>query len=269
MRRAPHVLVAVALLLGVASCGSDTLSSDAAAPTSIAPGQEYKLVSDTAVATGFAAVLRNADEAATAAATDPGSAQAKVDELYTEWFKFEGTVRKVDQSAYLDMEGALTDIKLGVSKNDAARVAAGANAFRPLVESYLEEHPAGAAAAAKAAPSVPANAVAVPVLLTDYEISTPNVQPAGPTVFTITNNGKLDHEFVVLRTDIAPQALKVDADGGLEEKQPGVTLVDEHEDINPGATVTLYIPLEPGKYVLLCNTPEHFKHKMYLQLTVS
>jgi uncharacterized cupredoxin-like copper-binding protein len=268
MRRCRNLLLVAALAVSLGACGSDKAATSP--PSGSAAGEKYEIVSDAEVADGFAKVTSLADEAAaTVASSGKDAAQKKVDALYAEWFRFEGTVRKVDQAAYLDMEDALTSVKLGVQKGDATRATAGATALRPLAEAYLKAHPAGSAAVAAVTKVIPKDAATQPVLLTDYEISTPTVAKAGPIVFTITNGGKLDHEFLVLQTDIAPQQLKVDADGNVEEKQPGVTLVDEKEDISPGVSTSLFVNLTPGNYILLCNTPEHFKHKMFLKFVVS
>ena len=88
----------------------------------------------------------------------------------------------------------------------------------------------------------------------------------GSVTFSVTNNGTVMHEFVVLKTDLAEGALPPSADepGKAEE----VGHVDEIEDIAPGTTGTLTVSLEPGKYVLICNEPGHYAAGMHASFTI-
>jgi uncharacterized cupredoxin-like copper-binding protein len=80
---------------------------------------------------------------------------------------------------------------------------------------------------------------------------------AGDVTFNITNNGPDDpHEFVVVRTDLAPDALPTVEDGSVDEAGEGVVVVDEVEEIEVGAEAELTVNLEAGSYVLLCNIVE-------------
>jgi hypothetical protein len=64
--------------------------------------------------------------------------------------------------------------------------------------------------------------------------------PAGDVTFDVTNEGPDDvHEFVVFKTDLAPDALPTVADGSVDEEGEGVELIDEIEDITIGDTPTL------------------------------
>ncbi len=77
---------------------------------------------------------------------------------------------------------------------------------------------------------------------------------AGEVTFQVTNAGPEDvHEFVVLKTDLDPGALPVDANGAVTESGTGMEVVDEIEDIPVGETRSLTVTLAPGKHVLLCN----------------
>ena len=72
--------------------------------------------------------------------------------------------------------------------------------------------------------------------------------------FRVTNKGPEDiHEFVVLKTDLGPGALPVDADGAVTETGAGIEVIGEIEDIPVGQTQDLTVTLVTGKYVLLCN----------------
>jgi hypothetical protein len=80
---------------------------------------------------------------------------------------------------------------------------------------------------------------------------------AGDVTFNITNDGPNDpHEFVVFRTDLAPDALPTSEDGSVDEAGEGLTLIDEVEDIPVGESPTLTVSLDAGSYVLICNIVE-------------
>jgi uncharacterized cupredoxin-like copper-binding protein len=81
--------------------------------------------------------------------------------------------------------------------------------------------------------------------------------PAGDVTFDVTNEGPDDtHEFVVFKTDLAPDALPTAADGSVDEEGEGVMLIDEIEDIAVGDTPTLTVSLDAGSYVFICNIVE-------------
>ena len=78
--------------------------------------------------------------------------------------------------------------------------------------------------------------------------------PAGTVTFHIRNQGPNDpHEFVVIRTDLAPDALPTDERGVVDESAQGIEVVDEVEEIPVGGSATLSVDLDPGNYVLICN----------------
>ena len=77
---------------------------------------------------------------------------------------------------------------------------------------------------------------------------------AGKVTFVVQNVGKLDHSFVVIKTSRAPNALPVNGATADESGKVG-----RIEPFKPGQTRTLTLNLKPGKYVLLCNVPGHYK----------
>ena len=77
--------------------------------------------------------------------------------------------------------------------------------------------------------------------------------PAGHVTFDVTNLGEDMHEFLVIRTDLAPDGLPTEENGSYEEDGPGTVLLDEIEDIEPGDTAELSLELDAGNYVLICN----------------
>lgn len=76
----------------------------------------------------------------------------------------------------------------------------------------------------------------------------------GAVAFAVKNVGKVDHELVVLKTNIAPSKLPVKKGKAAE---PG--RVGRVGPIKPGASRTLTLTLAAGKYVLLCNMPGHYQ----------
>jgi uncharacterized cupredoxin-like copper-binding protein len=78
--------------------------------------------------------------------------------------------------------------------------------------------------------------------------------PAGEIYFLVENAGPVDpHEFVVIRTDLAPGALPVE-EGKVPEDD--IDLVDEIEPFAPGSSASVTLDLEAGSYVFICNIAE-------------
>jgi uncharacterized cupredoxin-like copper-binding protein len=99
--------------------------------------------------------------------------------------------------------------------------------------------------------------------------------PAGDVTFDVTNKGPDDtHEFVVFKTDLAPDALPTVEDGSVDEEGEGVELIDEIEDIAVGDTPTLTVSLDAGNYVFICNIYDeaekeaHYQEGMRVAFTV-
>jgi iron uptake system component EfeO len=109
--------------------------------------------------------------------------------------------------------------------------------------------------ASEPAGSAGAGATTVNVTLQEWAV-VPDAEtaPAGEITFAVTNDGPDDvHEFVILRTDLAPDDLPTDEHGAVDESGEGIELVDEIEDIPVGETQEVTVDLEAGNYVLLCN----------------
>lgn len=266
------ILAVASLTLPACSSSStrETTVPEASSTESAAsvPGETYEIVDDATVAAGFAALTPLLDRTTTQlAAKDTDGAAATVVKAYTLWFTFEGTVRKVDQDRYLDLEDALSSVKSASTSGEADKAKAAAALFSKLSDTYLAAHPSGSAdaqnTAAEAGP-----ATRLEVQLNDYSIATTRSLTPGTYELAIKNNGKLDHEMIVFRTDLDPDALPTKADGAIDEKGNGVTFVDEREDIKPGTTKILRIELPAGKYVLACNVAGHHAKKMELAVTV-
>ena len=97
--------------------------------------------------------------------------------------------------------------------------------------------------------------------------------PAGEVTFDVSNEGTVTHEFVIIRTDLAPDELPTDSDGAVDESSSDIEVVDEIEDLEPGATASVTADLEAGNYVLICNVVDsdfgsHFAAGMSTAFTV-
>jgi uncharacterized cupredoxin-like copper-binding protein len=119
-----------------------------------------------------------------------------------------------------------------------------------------------------ATPPSPAGPTAVQVTLQEWSIvPSATSAAAGAVTFQVKNTGPEDiHEFVVLKTDLDPGALPVDANGAVTEEGAGIEVVDEIEDIPVGQTQTLNVTLQAGKYVLLCNIYSESENEAHYKL---
>lgn len=99
--------------------------------------------------------------------------------------------------------------------------------------------------------------------------------PAGEVKFSIQNRGQETHEVVLLKTNLAYDAIPHHSSGGIDENKSG-DLIDEIEDITSKSGKSMTVNLKPGNYVLLCNMvemengekEEHYKMGMRLPLIV-
>jgi len=113
----------------------------------------------------------------------------------------------------------------------------------------------------------------IDVALTTYKIDMSKTEAnAGDIVFHVHNDATdLTHEFVIFRTDLAPDAMPLNSEGAVDEEGPGVTHVDEVE-VEAGQAADLAVNLTPGNYVMVCNINDndemHYAHGMYQAFTV-
>jgi uncharacterized cupredoxin-like copper-binding protein len=115
---------------------------------------------------------------------------------------------------------------------------------------------------------VPASATAIYV--SEWSVGLPTSMLAGQVKFSITNIGTIQHELLVFKSDLPPAALPVDNKGNIIEDGPGISLVSDGDNIDPGKTQTRVVDLtQPGTYVFVCNIPGHFKAGMFRVVTVT
>ena len=121
----------------------------------------------------------------------------------------------------------------------------------------------------------PAGATEVRVSLAEWTL-VPSVTSvaAGEIYFLVDNLGpEHPHELVVIRTDLAADALPTIHDGSVPED--AVDLVGEIEEFTSASSASGVFHLTPGKYVLICNIVEttgalesHYREGMRVAFTV-
>jgi uncharacterized cupredoxin-like copper-binding protein len=126
--------------------------------------------------------------------------------------------------------------------------------------------PVSALAAPTSVPPAPG-----PLVVVEHDFSlavNTSTVPAGSVAFDITNEGPSSHELLAFRTDLPEDQLPLGSDGRInEDALPKV--VDTDTDLPPGTQRNLSEALAPGRYVLVCNLPGHYKLGMHTVVTVS
>jgi uncharacterized cupredoxin-like copper-binding protein len=125
--------------------------------------------------------------------------------------------------------------------------------------------------ATPAAPTAPLATIAAPHFdLTEFNVGLSTTSfAAGQHAVTISNSGTVPHELLVFRSDLDVSAYPVDAAGNIIEEGPGITLMSDGDNIDPGGSQDRTIDLTaPGNYDFVCNLPGHFKAGMFTQVTV-
>ena len=105
---------------------------------------------------------------------------------------------------------------------------------------------------------------AVPVALDEWKLvpAQLSVRP-GRIALIVRNDGEMDHELVVVRSDLHHHRLAVSGGRAVERGR-----VAELPLIPSGATRRLTLTVRPGKYVLLCNLLGHYQAGQYAALRV-
>jgi uncharacterized cupredoxin-like copper-binding protein len=86
---------------------------------------------------------------------------------------------------------------------------------------------------------------------------------AGTVTIIAPNDGKTEHELVLLKTSANAASLPMKG-GHVDES----TSVGEIADVTPQATKRHTFKLTPGHYVMVCALPGHYESGMYGTLTV-
>ena len=126
---------------------------------------------------------------------------------------------------------------------------------------------AAATATATAMATEASEGAEVSVSLSEWAVAPdPSSVAAGEVTFTAANAGSSPHELVIIRSDLAPDALPTE--GGMVP-EADVDLVAKIEEFPAGTTDRLTIDLTAGSYVLICNVPGHYGLGMRVGFTVS
>lgn len=102
--------------------------------------------------------------------------------------------------------------------------------------------------------------------MSDFKIVSDHATvPTGRVVLGIRNHASMLHELKVIKTDLDPDKLPIDAATAKakEDGQAGELL-----NITAGASRKLVLDLTPGKYVLVCNIAGHYQLGMRVGLEV-
>ncbi len=109
--------------------------------------------------------------------------------------------------------------------------------------------------------------------LVDPEVTS---APAGEVTFVANNEGTIEHELVIIKTDLPHDAMpthEMDHEmvGVVDEEAAGIEIIDEIEEFSAGGSESLTLNLGPGNYVLICNIGseeeggEHGGHESHYQ----
>jgi uncharacterized cupredoxin-like copper-binding protein len=112
--------------------------------------------------------------------------------------------------------------------------------------------------------------VTIGAQVADFKISTTlDTVPAGLVDITLANVGPSPHEFLIFKTDLAPDKMPLDADGNLNEDTGPPRVFDSGEGTPVGGQTTFHIALTAGSYLMACNLPAHYGKGMHIPFTVS
>ncbi len=141
-------------------------------------------------------------------------------------------------------------------------------ATEPAAEDPVATEPADEPGPTEPADEPPATETSVDVSLSEFAVE-PSVEsvPAGTVTFNVSSDGAIFHNFRVIKTDLAPDALPVD-DATFMADEAQVDVVGRGADqLDPGDTEEVTVDLEAGSYVLICNVPTHYGVGMTVAFT--
>jgi uncharacterized cupredoxin-like copper-binding protein len=108
----------------------------------------------------------------------------------------------------------------------------------------------------------------VGVTLDEFSLqASPSRTDTAAVTFRVRNIGQIAHEFVVLRTDRPAHRLPVRRQE-VDTSASGIRVVRALRPVRPGATMTVGLRLDPGRYTLICNVPAHYSSGMRAAFTV-
>jgi uncharacterized cupredoxin-like copper-binding protein len=94
--------------------------------------------------------------------------------------------------------------------------------------------------------------------------------PTGKVTFAVTNAGKMEHELIIIQTDLAADKLPMGREGDpTRVDEDKLTVSGEVEDIAPSRYKSGTFDLAPGKYLLICNKAGHFVAGQWIAFKVT
>jgi uncharacterized cupredoxin-like copper-binding protein len=94
----------------------------------------------------------------------------------------------------------------------------------------------------------------------------PATAPAGKVTFSATNDGTMQHELVIIKTDTPVDQLPT-ANDAVDTAAAGEE-IGEIERFDAGTTEEATFDLTAGKYALICNIPAHYAQGLHASFTV-
>ena len=185
------------------------------------------------------------------------------------WDLVEEESHEVDEESGLTAEEiVVSDFStLSATKSNCGQFSgAEAQVFR-VRDPFSTEPPAEVTATPEpAAAPPPSGGPAVEVSLAEFSViaASDSVEANGVT-FRVTNDGVVAHEFVVVRTDAAPDALEVAGGVADESAVDVVGRIDQWP--GGGETREATFAMTPGRYLLICNLPGHYQLGMTVEFT--
>ena len=127
----------------------------------------------------------------------------------------------------------------------------------------------GVLAACSTAAAPPATAAPITVGMANFSLSpSATSAKAGEVTFIAVNNATdLQHELIVIKSDLPADKLTVGSDNKVDEE--AVTSIGEVSETDAGKSGTVTLKLEAGHYVLICNIAGHYSQGMHVDFTVN
>lgn len=102
----------------------------------------------------------------------------------------------------------------------------------------------------------------VRVELREFEVDLdPASVDAGTVRLRITNAGNINHNFRLIRTRLAADALPTEG-ASVNEKASAIEVIAKIAQIGSGETRTVTAELKTTRYVVICNVPGHYQSGM-------
>ncbi len=124
-------------------------------------------------------------------------------------------------------------------------------------------------AACSSAPAQPATQAPITVSLTNFAMAASTTSAkAGNVTFVATNNAPgIQHELIIIKTDLAADKLTVESDNKVNED--AVQKLGEVSELDSTKTGTVTLNLTAGHYALICNIAGHYSQGMHVDFTVN